>query len=91
MSKLGDRLKELREAKSLSLRDMQQELGIDRSDLSKYERGRFVPTPDRLHKLAQFYDLPYRELRKLYIMDLFTDPDDYELVLEWAAEVLNQR
>jgi transcriptional regulator with XRE-family HTH domain len=89
VSLLGNKLKELRGDRSL--RDVEREIGMDRSDLSKYERGRFVPSSERLQKLADYYDHPYRELRKLYFIDLFTEPEDHELILEWAAEELAKR
>lgn len=86
MSKLGDRLRELRGIKSI--RDVEAELGIDRSDISKYERGRFVPSPDRLLRIAEYYQASYRELRKLSYSDMFSEPEEYALVLEWAQEQL---
>ncbi|HEY2940448.1 MAG TPA: helix-turn-helix transcriptional regulator [Gaiellaceae bacterium] len=44
--RIACRLRELRQARELSLRDVERMTGIARTDLSKVERGRMLP-PDR--------------------------------------------
>lgn len=79
---MGDRLRALRG--DLSLRDVEREIGIARADISRYEKGVIAPTPQRLQKLAAYYELPYKELRMLYFDDLYAGTDDLKILIEWA-------
>ncbi|MBY0451253.1 MAG: helix-turn-helix transcriptional regulator [Cyanobacteria bacterium] len=89
MSRLGDRLKELRG--TLSLVDVEKGTGLSRIGVSRYEQGENVPNPPNLKKLADFYEVSYKELRKLCLEDLYSDPEELEIVLEWAEEMKNRR
>lgn len=89
MSCLGDRLKELRGA--LSLVDVEKGTGLSRIGVSRYEQGVNVPEPTNLKKLAEFYEVPYSELRKLYLEDLYSDSEELAIVLEWAEEKKNKK
>ncbi|WEA52270.1 helix-turn-helix transcriptional regulator [Weissella paramesenteroides] len=51
------RLKELREAKGLSQRQLANELGMVRQAYSNYERGEREPRIDVLIKLADYFDV----------------------------------
>ncbi|MBX2859920.1 MAG: helix-turn-helix domain-containing protein [Vampirovibrio sp.] len=85
MTRLGDRLRNLRG--KLSLLDIQKETGLYRIDIQRFELGAKAPRPHNLKKLAECYELSYKELRKLYYEDLYADdPEELAIVLEWAKE-----
>lgn len=60
--KFGQRLKELRENKKWSLRDLEASTGIDHSDLSRYESGYIGPQLVTLYKLSQAYGITLSKL-----------------------------
>lgn len=63
---LGDFLKASRNAKQLSLRDVERQVGISNAYLSQLESGKIRnPSPNVLHKLASLYNVFYRELMQL--------------------------
>jgi transcriptional regulator with XRE-family HTH domain len=81
---LGQRLKELRGP--LSLVSVERGTGIARIDLSRYEQGRYYPSPDRLKRIAEFYEVPYKDLRMLYYEDFYKDPEELQIIIEWAKQ-----
>ncbi|WP_303674991.1 helix-turn-helix domain-containing protein [Vampirovibrio chlorellavorus] len=89
MTYLGNKLKELRG--SLSLYEVGGDTGIPRIEISRYERGQHLPTPKNLQKLADYYEVPYEDLRVLYFSDYFSEENvDRPVVLKWAlTQVLN--
>lgn len=48
-------LRELRQARELSLRDVERLTGIARTDLSKVERGRLLPRDEWLPEMEKAY------------------------------------
>jgi transcriptional regulator with XRE-family HTH domain len=59
-SSLGRRLREHREAKGWSLRDVASRSGVNHGYLSLLERGEVAePAPSMLHRLADGYELPF--------------------------------
>ena len=65
MSKLGNFLKEARERKRFSLRDVQDATGVSNPYLSQIESGKVrQPSPSVLHKLATLYGLSYADVMK---------------------------
>lgn len=57
---LGKFLKDKREQKRLTLRQVEEETGILNAYLSQLENGKIVkPSPGNLHKLAGLYSVPY--------------------------------
>lgn len=63
---LGKYLKRLREARALSLREVEGETGVSNAFLSQVESGKARrPSPAVLYKLAGFYDVPYEKLMEL--------------------------
>lgn len=90
MPYLGDKLKALRG--DLTLYELERQTGVQRTVLNSYERGKHLPTPKSLEKLAAFYKIPYKELRLLYYRDYYTaNPTEAEIVLEWAKQTLGNR
>lgn len=86
MSQLGAKLRELRGTHSLL--DAERGTGISRIEISRYEQGKYAPSPPNLEKLAAFYSLSYPELRTLYYEDLFQDPKERQIILQWAKQYL---
>ena len=59
----GTYLRELRRARRLTLREVQEKSGVSNSYLSQVENGRILqPSPHVLQKLAEAYDVPYEHL-----------------------------
>ncbi len=59
----GRRLRELREAKGLSLRDLQDLTGIAHQTLLKYEDGDNLPNWKSVEKIADALDVSLDEFR----------------------------
>ena len=60
---LADELKNIRRLRGSSLRDVEKATGISNAYLSQLERGRATnPSPKKLAKLADYYDVGYESL-----------------------------
>ncbi len=59
---IGDRLRDLREAKRLSQGDIEKRSGLLRCYISRVENGHTVPAIDTLEKLARALDVPMYQL-----------------------------
>src|ERR1035438_5222948 len=59
---IGDRLKELREAKELSQGDIEKRTGLLRCYISRVENGHTVPAIETLEKLARALEVPLYQL-----------------------------
>jgi transcriptional regulator with XRE-family HTH domain len=59
---IGDRLRELREAKKLSQGDIEQRTGLFRSYVSRVENGHTVPAVETLEKFARALGVPMYQL-----------------------------
>jgi transcriptional regulator with XRE-family HTH domain len=59
---LGERLRELRLLRALTLLQLSQATGLSVSYLSDLERGRTTPSLETLEKLASVYDVPLGQL-----------------------------
>lgn len=90
MNNLGTYLKEARNKRHLSLKDVQEKCGITDSKLSRLERGEGkLLEPVELKKLAKFYEIG---VVPLYIMAGYLDANDisaYQLVFD-GADLLNE-
>ena len=61
--RLAEQLRRVRMVKNASLRDVEKATGISNAYLSQLESGNATnPSPHILHKLAQFYEVPYTSL-----------------------------
>ena len=67
MNTFGARLKKMRLAKGMTLRDLAQAIGVDFSYLSKIENGKagYLPGADTIRALAQALDADVIELLEL--------------------------
>lgn len=69
---LGDQIRQAREAKTLSIRDVADRTGIGRSTLLDLEQGKVAsPNPTTLASLAELLDL---DLADLYATAGYTSP-----------------
>jgi transcriptional regulator with XRE-family HTH domain len=59
---IGDRLRELREAKKLSQGDVEKRTGLLRCYISRVENGHTVPAIETLEKLARALEIPLYQL-----------------------------
>ncbi len=59
---IGDRLRELREAKKLSQGDIEKRTGLLRCYISRVENGHTVPAIETLEKMARALELPLYQL-----------------------------
>lgn len=82
MSHLSERLRGLRGERSLL--DIEKGTGITRVQIMRFEKCIRVPNPKNLRQLAEFFQTTYAELRQLYYDDLFSDPEERQIVLDWA-------
>ena len=66
MATLGQKIRELREAHDLSLREFAKKLGgLSAAHLSDIELGRRYPSEDLLGKMAQVFRVDASDLRRL--------------------------
>ena len=64
--KLGQYLRTMRDAKALSLRQVESKSGISNAFVSQMESGKVKqPSPIMLYKLAELYGIPYESLMEL--------------------------
>jgi transcriptional regulator with XRE-family HTH domain len=59
---IGDRLRELREAKKLSQGDIEKRTGLLRCYISRVENGHTVPAIETLEKMARALEVPMYQL-----------------------------
>lgn len=62
MITLGETLKNARDESGLILRAVAAKVDIDQSLISKFEKNERKPTKEQLVRLAEFYNLPEKEL-----------------------------
>lgn len=55
---IGDRVRDIREMKNLSQKDVEKRSGLLRSYLSRVENGHTVPTIETLEKMARALEVP---------------------------------
>jgi transcriptional regulator with XRE-family HTH domain len=62
---LATYLRRLRSAKGASLREVAEKTTISNAYLSQLERGKAKrPSPDKIHSLADYYDVNYEDLMR---------------------------
>lgn len=66
INQLASELKQLREIRGYSLRQVEKATGVSNAYLSQLERGDAAkPSPEKLARLAKFYDVSYEQLMVL--------------------------
>ncbi len=73
MNSLGEKIRTIRESKSLLLRQVAAHLEIDTALISKIERGERKLTREQVIKLAKFYNVSDEELLTLWLSDKLLD------------------
>lgn len=81
MKSIGEIIRELREEKSLLLRQVAAEIEIDQALLSKIERNERMPTKDQVKRLAKFFGKNENDL----LVSFFSDKLVYEVKDEEVA------
>ena len=76
MNSLGEKIRTIRESKSLLLRQVAAYLEIDTALISKIERGERRLTREQVIKLAKFYNVTDEELLTLWLSDKVLDTID---------------
>lgn len=61
-TRLGQRIRQLREAKGYTIESFAIALGYSWITVSRYERGKSTPTVERLHHIADTLGVPADEL-----------------------------
>lgn len=65
----GEAIKQLREARSLTLRVVAADLGIGTSMLGKIEKNNRIPNTKILDKLARYYEVEIKALKVCLLSD----------------------
>jgi len=83
--KVGSYLRDLRNRKRLTLRDIEKQSGASGSYLSQVEQGKRQPSADLLRKIAPTYGASVRELLEMagYLNEPEVQMSDQDRV-EWA-------
>ncbi len=91
MKSIGETLRNLRESRSLLLREVGAKLSIDPTILSKIERDERMPTKEQVESLSNFYVENKNEVVLAWLSDkLVYQVDGEELGLE-AMKVAEQK
>lgn len=59
---LGESIKRLRESKELTMKELAEKLGVDRTSVSVWERDRTTPNSDMLIKICTVFSCELSEL-----------------------------
>lgn len=77
MNDLGKRIKNLREEKNLTQKDLAKKLNIANSTLSQYETGQRVPSDEVKIKIAEFFQVTLD-----YLFGVTDNKEGYEYIDE---------
>ena len=84
METIGKRLKQLRQEKGLSIRELAKYVDISHNTLAAYERHDMMPSLENGYKIAEYFEMPIEYFLKG--KKVFTDFNDATL-LELFREV----
>ena len=86
MSLLGSKLRELRGSKSLYA--IERDSGISRGNLLRYEKGTQIPENDALKRLADYFQIEFLELKKLWVADQFPEGSlNRQALVAWLMDL----
>ncbi|MGE0931449.1 Fic family protein [Peijinzhouia sedimentorum] len=85
MKTLGNFLEELRLAKGLVIRELSAISGIDAALISKFEKGKRIPTEANIKSLSLGLDIDFEALRKKWLEERIVNLVKYE---QDASEIL---
>ena len=69
MSEFGEKIKNLREDRGLTRKEVCRQVGIPQSRLSELERGVRLPTPGQISSLEKYYGIDSGKLAELATSD----------------------
>ena len=76
LMKIGKNLRKLRKERNLSLRDLQEKVGISHNTLGTYERDTAQPTIANYFKITEYFEIPFNYLAYgKEVVEEFTDSD----------------
>jgi Fic family protein len=70
---LKDILTQARQKAHFTLKEVMVQTDIDTALLSKFEKGRRIPTDDQIQQLAQCYKIPFADLKKQQLAERIFD------------------
>ena len=79
MNEFGNNLKQLRKARHMTLEELSQKLGINKSTLSRYESGQREPNHEAEENIADFFNVSLDELRGYKPIDFSIQCDAPEI------------
>lgn len=85
---LGNYLKELRQSRGLSLKDVSDQLGIDFSMLSKIEHGERQLQSHMIAPLADLFEIDYKSIQIQFINQKILQEFGNEPYLNEALQIL---
>jgi len=92
LNNFGKKVREIRESKSLLLRQVAAFLEVDTAFLSNVELGKKKATRQQVDRLAEFFNLDKSELIPLWlsdrIMDIIESEPQAKVSLEITAKIL---
>ena len=84
MEAIGKRLRQLRQEKGLSIRELAKEIGISHNTLAAYERHDMMPSLENGYIISEYFEMPIEYFLKG--KKVFTDFNDAKL-LELFREI----
>lgn len=91
MKSLSTLLKDGREQKGMVIRQLAAASGIDAALISKFEKGKRLPTEENLTVLSQTLHLPLEELKKLWLVEKVVEVIQYRTDARAILEVAESR
>lgn len=88
MIKIGDRLREIRKAKGLTGKDLEEKSGIGQSTISRIEQDQHSPSIDTLFSICQALDI---SLKELLVEDLDQSPPELLRLLDIAKKLPEEK
>ena len=91
LKKLGELLKETREAKGLLMRQVAAAINADTAMISKFEKGERKPSRDQITELAKVLEKDEKELLVCYFSDKVASDLQNEDVAEEVLKVAKKK
>ena len=86
MEVIGKRLRQLRNEKGLSIRELAKEIGISHNTLAAYERHDMMPSLENGYIMAEYFEIPieyflkgkkvFTDFNDSTLLELFRDVDE---------------
>lgn len=88
MEMIGKRLRQLRNEKGLSIRELAKEVGISHNTLAAYERLDMMPSLENGYIMAEYFEMPmeyflkgkkvFTDFNDSVLLELFRDVDEMD-------------